>query len=206
MIALHLFLAHAVADYSFTNPMKLYGMIQTSQRLKHFCWVILVFLAFTFDITLTSFPGALILCGGLAIHFLTDLFRWKKQNPWIVELISLGAFLLYGMIVSSFFADSFLSPYFSTYLIGMVAVSVLPTQVFRMMGGLQAMDNESDGISERLAMFIFGIAQQYLFLAIAIGAALVYRILFRKKPNWVWVASPLIGLFVSLIFRWIIFS
>lgn len=206
MIALHLFLAHTVADYSFTNPMKLYGLNDTTLKLKHWAWVSIVFLAFTFDITLSSPLGVLFLAMAVGMHFLTDVMRWKKVNSWIVESVSLGVFLVYAAILSSFFSDSFISPYFSMYLIGMVVVSVIPTQIFRMLGAIDAMDNESDGISERLAVFIFAVAQQYLFMFIAIAAALVYRVFFRKKPNWVWAVSPLIGMVLAFLFSWMLFS
>jgi hypothetical protein len=92
------------------------------------------------------------------------------------------------------------------YLVGMVTVSVIPTQIFRMIGWIPKIDNESEGISERLAIFIFILALNWLLALVSIGCAVVYRLIFKKKNHPLWLISPALGIAVSLLFRWIIYG
>ncbi|MFW6262853.1 MAG: hypothetical protein ACOC34_02355, partial [Thermotogota bacterium] len=186
MFYLNYFLAHTVADYAFTNPMKLYGERRFTELIKHLIWVILVFLAFSFDIIFTSPFNIVVFIIALMIHFHFDFFRIKKFNPWTVELSSMVAFLLYAFAFSKQFTNSFITSYFSFYLIGMLCVSVIPTQIMRMSKLIDPLENESEGISERLAMFIFICAGQYLFAGAVLLIALVYRLIVKKKVETTW--------------------
>ncbi len=205
MLALHLFLAHSVADYSFTNPMKLYGERSLLTILKHTAWFVLVFLAFTFDTVFSSGFGIALFSGSLILHFCVDFLRISKKNVWWVETFSWISFLVIGIVSSAFFTNSYITPPFATYLVGMVAVSVIPTQIFRMVGWIHPTDNESEGISERLAIFIFVLALNWLLALVSIGFALSYRLIFKKKSHSLWWISPSLGFAVSLLFRWIIY-
>jgi hypothetical protein len=205
MLGLHLFLAHAVADYSFSNPMKMYGMKSPASIAKHSLWFVLVFLAFTFDTVFASGFGIVVFFCCLALHFFIDFLRISKRNVWLVECASWGAFLIIGLLSSSFFSNSYITPAFAMYLTGMVVVSVIPTQIFRMLNWINPMDNESEGISERLAIFIFLVAQNWLLVGISVACALVYRIIFKKRFDRVWWISPLLAIGIALIFRWIIY-
>lgn len=204
MLNLHLFLAHAISDYSFTNPMKMYGNKEFAFRLKHFLWMALVFLAFTFDSVLFSAIGIFAFILSLGLHTFVDFLRYRKLNKWLVEGISIGGFLVLAVIFSQLFAGSFVSPYFSNYLIGMILVSVIPTQIFRMLKLIDPLENESDGISERIAMYIFVFGGAVWYALIAAACAVIYRLIFRKKFNWTWIISPVLGIIVPLIFRLII--
>ena len=73
MIGLHFFLAHAVSDYSFTNPMKLKGETDIKKWLKHSIWVFVVFLAFGFDTLFNSPLGIISFVLALGFHFFVDL-------------------------------------------------------------------------------------------------------------------------------------
>ena len=206
MLALHLFLAHSVADYSFTNPMKLYGERSPLTILKHTVWFILVFLAFTFDTVFSSGFGMVLFAGSLILHFCVDFLRISKKNVWWVEVFSWFSFLVLGIISSTFFSGSYITPPFAMYLVGMVVVSVIPTQIFRMIGWIPKIDSQSEGISERLAIFIFILALNWLLALVSIGCAVLYRLIFKKKNHPLWLISPSLGFAVSLLFRWIIYG
>jgi len=206
MLALNLFLAHSVADYSFTNPMKLYGQRDRKELLKHFLWIVLVFLAFTFDITFHSITALTVFFAAVALHFIIDFLRIRKKNQWVVEAVSFGGFLILSIIFSQLFKNSYITPYFSLYLIGMVTVSVIPTQFMRMTGIIEKEAAESDGISERLAIYIFICAGRIWFALIAVAVALIYRLIIRKKVEKEWWISPLLGLTIPWIFKLFIFG
>lgn len=205
MLALHFFLAHTIADYSFSNPMKMYGTKSIASTLKHLLWYILVFLAFSFDTVFSSALGISFFVGSVALHFLIDYFRYSNKKPWWVESLSWISFFVVGVLSSTLFSNSYISAVFAMYLTGMVLVSVIPTQLFRMLRWIDPMENESDGISERLAIFIFLVAQNWLFTLISIGCGILYRLIFRKKFDRIWWLSPTIGVTVAFLFRWIMY-
>lgn len=205
MFYLNYFLAHTVSDYAFTNPMKLYGEKRIFEILKHTIWFILVFLAFSFDVVFSNPLYVVIFVSALILHAIIDFLRLRKFNPWMVESLSLFSFLLFSFIFSSQFDNSFITSYFSLYLIGMVCVSVIPTQIMRMTKLIDPLENESEGISERLAMYIFICAGQYFFAAAALLIALVYRLIVKKSVDRTWWLSPLIGLTLPWFFKIVIF-
>ncbi|MGB4201138.1 MAG: hypothetical protein WBK65_06990, partial [Thermotogota bacterium] len=109
MLALHLFLAHTVADYSFTNPMKLYGEGSSWAILKHAAWFAVVFLAFTFDTVFSSGYGITLFFGSLILHGCIDFLRFKNKTVWRVEAFSWISFLAIGVISSAFFTGSYIT-------------------------------------------------------------------------------------------------
>jgi len=88
----------------------------------------------------------------------------------------------------------------------MVTVSVIPTQFMRMTGIIEKEAAESDGISERLAIYIFICAGRIWFALIAVAVALIYRLIIRKKVEKEWWISPLLGLTIPWIFKLFIFG
>jgi len=186
--------------------MKLYGEKRVFEIIKHCIWFVLVFMAFSFDVAFSSTLNGVIFASALALHFLIDFLRFRKINPWIVESCSIVSFLLLSILFSHLFVNSYISSYFSMYLIGMISVSVIPTQFMRMTKVVDPMENESEGISERLAMYVFICAGNYLFALTAILIALVYRLIVKKQFDKTWWLSPLIGGVVPWFFKFIIFS
>jgi len=202
---LNYFLAHTVSDYAFTNPMKLYGEKRFFELFKHMIWFVLVFLAFSFDVVFSNPLNIVIFVSALILHGIIDFLRLRKFNPWMVETVSIFTFLLLSFIFSSQFVNSYITSYFSLYLVGMITVSVIPTQIMRMTKLIDPLENESEGISERLAMYIFICAGQYLFALAALVIALVYRFIVKKKVDRTWWLSPLIGLTLPWFFKLLIF-
>jgi len=202
---LNYFLAHTVSDYAFTNPMKLYGEKHIFEILKHTIWFVLVFLAFSFDVVFLNPLNLVIFFSALCLHAIIDFLRFRKFNPWMVETLSICTFLLFSLLFSRQFVNSFISSYFSMYLIGMICVSVIPTQIMRMTKLIDPLENESEGISERLAIYIFICAGQFLFAGVALVIALAYRFIVKKKVDRTWWISPLIGLTVPWVFKIVIF-
>jgi len=185
--------------------MKLYGERHFGELIKHLIWFVLVFLAFSFDVVFTNPFSTVIFVVALILHSIIDFLRLRKFNPWMVELTSLFSFLLLSIIFSGQFANSFITSYFSLYLIGMIFVSVIPTQFMRMTKVIDPLENESEGISERLAMYIFICAGNYLFALAAVIIALVYRLIVKKQFDTTWWLSPLIGLTLPWFFKIVIF-
>ena len=206
MLSLNFFLAHVVSDYSFSNPMKLYGNKDVKELSKHFLWTALFFLAFSFDVVFSSASTVFIFVFAIILNVLIDYMRIRNINSWIVESISLVLFLAYAMIFSYLFKNSFITPYFSMYLIGMICVSVIPTQIMRMTGIIDKMEAESEGISERLAMYVFICAGKPLFALIIPVIAFLYRKFVIKDFDKSWWLSPLIGFVIPWIFKFLIFG
>jgi len=206
LVSLNFFLAHAVSDYSFTNPMKLYGNSDWKDLSKHALWSVLVFLAFSFDVVFSSALSVIIFTFALVLHFVIDYLRMRKINSWVVEGFSIVAFLIYSAVFSYLFENSFITSYFSLYLIGMIFVSVIPTQIMRMTGIISELEAESEGISERLAMFVFICADKPLYAILTVLIAFVYRKIIKKEFNKSWWISPLLGFTIPWFFRFIIFG
>jgi membrane-bound metal-dependent hydrolase YbcI (DUF457 family) len=84
LLSLNFFLAHTVSDYSFTNPMKLYGNTDLKDLVKHSLWTVLVFLAFSFDVAFSSATTAIIFSCAIVLHFIVDYLRIRRQIPgWL---------------------------------------------------------------------------------------------------------------------------
>jgi len=185
--------------------MKLYGEKHIFEILKHTIWFVLVFLAFSFDVVFLNPLNLVIFFSALCLHAIIDFLRFRKFNPWMVETLSICTFLLFSLLFSRQFVNSFISSYFSMYLIGMICVSVIPTKIMRMAKLIDPLENESEGISERLAIYIFICAGQFLFAGVALVIALAYRFIVKKKVDRTWWISPLIGLTVPWVFKIVIF-
>jgi hypothetical protein len=88
----------------------------------------------------------------------------------------------------------------------MIFVSVIPTQIMRMSGIMDKMEAESEGISERLAMYVFICAGKPLFALIIPVIAFLYRKIIKKDYDKSWWLSPVIGFTIPWIFKFIIFG
>ncbi|MDY6895832.1 MAG: hypothetical protein SVO01_10515, partial [Thermotogota bacterium] len=117
MFSMTLFLSHFVSDFAFSN---VYSdkFLDKSSYYKHLIWVLLVFLAFNFDM-LTGWM-LLIVSLSVLLHIGIDLLRIQNKNTNIYfEIIFLGAFFLWSYLFRNFFQDSFLSYVFQFYIVGM---------------------------------------------------------------------------------------
>lgn len=199
MLALNILLGHVVADHAFTNNAKI-RTYSGSKLIGHIIWSVLAILAFTFDTLLKSFTGIVILVGFSVFHALLDILRvkWYKKNKRIVdliELIGIAVALTINVIFASLLKNSYLSPEFVWYLMGMSVVSVGITYIFRNYYPADEFLPDVDGISERLAIFVFFLASKPLFVILSIAAGLFYKLLFVKKVNHTWWISQPAGFF-----------
>lgn len=197
MFSMTLFLSHFVSDFAFTN---VYSdkFLEKSSYYKHLIWVLLVFLAFNFDM-LTGWM-LLIVSLSILLHIGIDLLRIKNQNTNIYfEIIFLGAFLIWSYLFRSFFQDSFLSNVFQFYIVGMIVTTSFGSFLFRTFNLFEKEKKDTIGASERLAIFIFMMAQNYLWSIIAVGAGLAYKLIFVKEKNIKeLILSPTYAILVSL--------
>ncbi|MFN3283741.1 MAG: hypothetical protein ACK40Q_05850, partial [Pseudothermotoga sp.] len=210
MLGLNILLGHVVADHAFTNNAKI-RTYSTNKLIGHIIWSVLAILAFTFDTLLKSFTGIVILVGFSSFHAVLDVLRvkWYQKNKKIVDLIELIGIvvaLTINLIFASLLQNSYLSPEFVQYLMGMSVVSVGITYIFRNYYPGDEFLPDVDGISERLAIFVFTLASKPLLTLISIAVGLLYRLLFVKRVNHTWWISPVSGILLSLLWKWIIYS
>lgn len=204
MLPLHLFLGHVVADHAFTNNAKI-RTYKGAKLFGHILWSFFAILAFTFDVFLRSKLGIVLLIGFSFVHAILDVLRVKvypdRRLLNLVELAGLVLAFIFNSIGVGLLKSSYLSNEFVLYLLGMSAVSVGVTYFFRNFYPKDEFLPDIDGISERLAVFIFLLASKPLFVFLSLVIALFYRLIFVKKFDHTWWISPLSGLLISLVWR-----
>lgn len=210
MLPLNVLLGHIVADHAFTNNAKI-RTYKGSKLIGHILWSVLAILAFTFDTLLKSPSGIALLIVFVSLHAFLDIGRVKmyQKNKRIVDLIEAAGILL-AIIINTLCFDtlsqSYLTPEFVLYLLGMSAVSVGVTYLFRNFYPAKEFLPDVDGISERLAIFIFLLASKPLFVVISIVIAFLYRLVFVKKVDHTWWISPASGILISLLWKVLLYT
>lgn len=198
MFPVHVIVAYLTADYAFTNTNKIKAM-DRKELFKHWIWVVLIFLVFTFDTLLKTFYGPIILMILLGFHFYNDLL--KKKNLLLSEFLGITTSFVINIIFIKQLRNSYITPEFSFYLLGMLLVSVVVSTIGRSLKIIDEDSTDSDGISERLAIYIFLYAGQYLWVFMSIITALVYRLIVQKKANSYWLLSPLLGIIIGILWK-----
>ncbi len=206
MINMHLVLGHVVADHSFTNNYKIRNY-RGMKLFNHMVWSVFAVLAFTFDTLLNNTKGIIVLSSFIAFHIWGDYERVKlnssgrKRMIDILELILLTGAIIANWIVHDRFYQSFLSSEFVYYLMGMSVVSTGITYLFRnFYPGIEDM-SDIEGISERLAFFVFLLAGKIGFAYLSLAFGLLYRLIRIRKYNASWWMSPLFGITISYLWK-----
>ncbi|MGB9789770.1 MAG: hypothetical protein ACPLTP_03955 [Thermotoga caldifontis] len=209
MLPLHLFLGHVVADHAFTNNAKI-RTYRGSKLLGHIIWSLFAILAFTFDTFLRSRLGTVLLIAFFTVHALLDIVRVKvypKGNLLnLVELVGLASALVFNIVGVRLLKGSYLSNEFVLYLLGMSVVSTGVTYFFRNFYPKDEFMSDIEGISERLAVFIFLLASKPLFVFLSLLIALFYRLIFVKRFDHTWWISPVSGLLISFAWRLMLYG
>ena len=198
MFPITLFLSHFVSDFAFSNVYSKKFLDRTNYY-KHLIWLILVFLAFNFD--MLKGWGLLIVPLSIILHIGFDLFRINsKQTKFLHELLFLAIFLFLSYIFKPFFQNSYLTTIFQLYIVGMVTTTSFGSYLFRTFNILGKEEKDTIGGSERLAIYIFALSQNYLWVLIAVAAGIAYKFLFVKKRNYKeMIFSPIYGVVVSYL-------
>jgi hypothetical protein len=202
MFPLTIFISHFVSDFAFTNVYST-KFLDKKNYYKHLIWVVLVFLAFNFD--MLKGWSLLIVFLSLFLHAIIDLIRIRKSETNLsFELLWIGVFLLLSYLFRSFFQNSFISEVFQFYIVGMVVSTSFGSFLFRTFNILEKQQKDTIGASERLAIYIFALANNYLWIVIAITAGLVYKLIFSKEKNIKELFfSPLYGLISSMLWSYL---
>ncbi|MDN5338279.1 MAG: hypothetical protein PWQ20_1349, partial [Thermotogaceae bacterium] len=116
-------------------------------RSKHWIWVILIFLAFTFDTLITNVYGVVGLATLIVFHFYNDLL--KKKSLILSELSGVASAILLNILFINKLKSSYITPEFSFYLLGMLIATVVVSTIFRGVKIIDENSNDSDGIFER---------------------------------------------------------
>ncbi|MGB9614779.1 MAG: hypothetical protein ACP5KD_06295 [Fervidobacterium sp.] len=203
---IHLFLAHFVADHGFTDNTKIRSY--TGYKLiEHIVWSLFALLAFTFDTLLKTERGIIVLSILAIVHILGDILRTKIRDLkkiHILELTELAIALILNYLVADLFVYSYISKEFAIYLLGMAVVSMAVTYIFRNFYPGDLRYNDLDGISERLAFFVFFLAKNYVFAFLSLALGFLYRLWKVKKFSYTWLISPLLGVAITVIWKlWI---
>ncbi len=210
IIPLHLFLGHVVADHGFTNNAK----IREYRGLKlvgHMVWSILAILAFTFDTLLKTLEGRMVLLASFLVHVAGDYLRTEfhrlGKKRWIdfLELFELIFFFVVNWYFKDLLNASYLSTVFVFYLIGMNLVSVAATYFFRNFKPGNPNISDIEGISERLAFFVFYLAGKPLFAFLSLLIGFLYRLWKFRKPREDWWVSPAWGILVSVLWKFLMY-
>jgi len=197
----HFLVTYLVADHAFVNNHTL-DKQPARKFLGHLLWSFLVILAFTFDTLLETVEGTVVFLSFAGLHLVLDWVRWKYHRGKPVELSNLAIAIVYTLLFSHFLGSSYISPEFSTYLLGMLAATVGVTYLVRELIGQTYKDTV--GISERLAIYIFAMAGKFEWVLISVVAGLIYRLAFEKKRDFTWWLSPVMGTLVSLVWYWLV--
>jgi len=195
---LHLLVAYYVVDHAFVNNRKLAKM-DDKKFWMHFIWVVLIFLAFTFDVFLSSPLGILLLILSIGLTVTVDMGRKRLSNP-LIEVIAFFLLLFFTLLGRSFLVESFVTVEFSWYLMGMLLVTVGVTYFLR--GPILPEEaTDSIGIAERMSIFIFILANHWTWVIISVVAGLVFRLVFSKDNKKEWIISPVVGIVVSFLWQ-----
>ncbi|QTA37993.1 hypothetical protein JYK00_00100 [Thermosipho ferrireducens] len=204
---LHLFLGHFVADHGFTNNSKIRNL-QNLKLFQHMIWSIFAILAFTFDTLLKSSFTITVLVIFIVIHLVMDYVRVKVKNKFylhIIELTGIFTALIFNFLVSKYFEFSYLSKEFVYYLLGMAVVSTAVSYFFRNFYPGDEDFEDLEGISERLAFFVFFLAGKPGLAFLSLGIGFLYRIWKIKKFSHVWWISPLSSIIITVLWKPLIF-
>nr|WP_143610951.1 hypothetical protein [Thermosipho melanesiensis] len=202
---LHLFLGHYVADHGFTHNSKL-RHLKGWDFVQHIIWSVFAILAFTFDTLLYTVP--VVLFAFIAIHLFLDYLRIKvkKQLHYhLVELSGIVTALVFNIFVSTYFKTSYLSKEFVLYILGMALVTTALSYFFRNFYPAIEMYEDLEGISERLAFFIFYLANKPLLAFLALIFGFLFRLWKVKKFDHVWWISPTFAIVFSIFWKTIVF-
>ena len=203
---MHLVLGHVVADHSFTNNYKIRSYKGT-KLLGHMAWSVFAILAFTFDTLLNNTRGMIVLGSFMAFHIWGDFERvrlngsGKKRMIDLLELLLLAGAIVANWMVYDRFNQSFLTSEFVYYLMGMSVVSTGVTYLFRNFYPGPEDISDIDGISERLAFFIFLLSGKIGLAYLSLALGFLYRILKLRKYNPTWWMSPLLGILISYFWK-----
>ncbi|MBN2218649.1 MAG: hypothetical protein JW697_00050 [Kosmotogaceae bacterium] len=195
---LHLLVAYYVVDHAFVNNKKLAKM-DDKKFWMHFIWVVLIFLAFTFDVFLSNPLGILILILSIGLTVTLDMGRKRLSNE-LIEIIAFFLLLFFTLLGRRFLIDSFVTVEFSWYLMGMLLTTVGVTYFLR---GRVVKEEATDsiGIAERMSIFIFILANQWIWVIISVAAGLAFRALFSKEKKIEWIISPIAGVLISFLWQ-----
>lgn len=203
----HLFLAHFVADHGFTDNTKI-RTYKGYKLFEHIIWSIFALLVFTFDTLLKSQRGIIVLSTMAIIHVFGDILRTKitdLKKMHIFELSELVIAFILNLLVADLFVYSYISKEFALYLLGMSVVSMAVTYIFRNFYPGDLNYNDLDGISERLAFFVFFLAKNYLFALISLVLGFLYKLWKRRKFEYTWIVSPVLGIVITIIWKFLIY-
>lgn len=203
----HLLLGHFVADHGFTDNTKIRNY-KGYKLIEHIIWSLFALLAFTFDTLLKSTRGIVFLSTMAIIHVAGDIIRTKLKRSveyHILELVELLIASALNFFVSDLFSYSYISKEFAIYLLGMSVVTMAVTYVFRNFYPNNPEYNDLDGISERLAFFIFFLGKNYILAFLSLGIGFLYKLWKRKKYEHTWLASAVLGILITLIWKFLIY-
>gem|GEM_PF-114551 len=211
MFPFHLFLGHVVADHGFTNNAKI-REYSGWKLMGHMIWSVFAILAFTFDVVFESVSGTVVFFVAVAVHLMGDVLRvylhrrGKKRAIDLLEISLLAVFLILNLYIKDLFANSYLTSEFVFYLLGMNAVSVAITYLFRNFVPGDSKISDIEGISERLAFFVFLLAGKEVFAFLSLALGFLYRLWKFRKPDVRWWLSPALGVAVSFIWNWMMYG
>ncbi|PLV56857.1 hypothetical protein [Thermotoga sp. SG1] len=211
MFPFHLFLGHVVADHGFTNNAKI-REYSGWKLIGHIIWSVFAILAFTFDVVLKSESGMVVFFVAVVVHLVGDSLRTylhrkgKKRAIDLLELFLLVVFLILNFYIKDLFKSSYLTSEFVFYLLGMNAASVAITYFFRNLLPGDPKISDIEGISERLAFFVFLLAGKEIFAFLSLALGFLYRLWKFKKPDVRWWLSPVLGVVVSVLWNWMMYG
>ncbi|BBE31098.1 hypothetical protein OSSY52_12390 [Tepiditoga spiralis] len=195
MFQINLFLSHLISDFAFSDVYSK-DFLDKKNYYKHMIWAAVVFFIFNFD---TNNLGKLFAVLAFLIHVALDFFRIKKGSTLLFETISSLSFLILSIPMNNYYLDSYISNPFQIYILGLLITTSIGSYIFRTFNILPKGKKDTTGTSERLAVFIFIMAHQYILALIAIIAGIIYKMLFEKRKDKEIIYSIIYGTALSFI-------
>jgi len=99
--------------------------------------------------------------------------------------------------------ESYISWEFQLYLCGMMISTSFGSYLFRTFGLIDREKKDTTGATERLVIFIFMLAHQYLWVFLSALIAVGYKLIIEKRKDKELLLSPVYGILTSLIWMFI---
>jgi len=195
MFQINLLLSHLISDFAFSDVYSK-DFLDKKNYYKHMIWAAVVFFIFNFD---TTTFGKVFAVLAFLIHVGLDLFRIKKGSTIRFEITSSLLFLVLSLPMNTYYLDSYISNPFQIYILGLLITTSIGSYIFRTFDILPKGKKDTTGTSERLAVFIFIMAHQYLLALVAIITGILYKIMFEKRKDKEVIYSVVYGIVLSFI-------
>lgn len=199
---LNIFLSHIISDFAFTNVYT-EPFDSTKKYYKHLLWILAIFFLFNFEM-MRTIPGLIVLFSSIFAHVYFDFYRIKNKSNVKFEVLVFLPFIFLSLISYFIMNDSYMSLTFQFYLLGILMTTSIGSYLFRTINILEKTKKDTTGGTERLVIFIFLMAGQYIWVLISALIGILYKYIIEKNKTKEIFFSPIYGIIISIIWLFLI--